>query len=248
MEEAHYQGRPSKRRKLGPSPHLDTLHSSPPLSSPLVVPATTLNSERTRAKPIRVSHGFRTIKVPNLNSYTYVPAPPKAVLLLEDFGDNIPGIIYRSPHYSRVIDLPERPQEYAGLSHHFQGGQGICGLDDWGDPTGLKSAIFRPSDVDPAEVSGWEYASGPPSVKEVDSWLASENGKLLEGVKLNKSRSQVSQVPLNQATTSKCLHQIEGPTQANIYGLKNTLGRTTSDAPRVRQAMALLSLEVFGKY
>ena len=42
--------------------------------------------------------------------------------------------------------------------------------------------------------------------------------------------------------------QIEGPTPANLYGLKNTLGTTTLDAPRERQVMALLSLEVFGNY
>jgi DNA polymerase zeta len=246
MEELHDQGRPSKRRKLSPSPHLDTLPSSPFFSSPLAVPATTLNSERTRAKPIRVSHAFRTIKVLNLNSYSYAHAPPKTLVLLEDFGDSIPGIIYRPPHYSRTSDIPERPQEYAGLSHHFRGGQGICGLEDWGDSSGLKSTAFRPSDIDPAEVGGWEYASGPPSMKEVNSWLASENGKALESVK-NRSRSQVGPVLFNQAATLKCLYQIEGPTQANIYGLKNTLGTTTSDAPRVRQPMALLSLEVFGE-
>lgn len=224
LEEADDQ--PSKRRKLSFISQPDASHSSSSTSSPLLVPAP--NSKRTLAKPIRVSYAFRSIKVLNLNSYTYAHAPPESLELLEALGDNIPNQIYRPPHYSRAWDIPERSQEYAGLLYHLQGGQGICGLEDWDVSSGLPDTLFRASDFDPAEVGGWEYASGPPSVKEVKVWIASQNDKLHANVQLCNSRSQ-----------------IEGPTQANVYGLKNTLGTTTLDAPRERQAMALLSLEVF---
>jgi len=202
----------------------------------------TSNPKHTLAKPIRVSYAFRTIKVLGLNSYTYAHAPPKTLELLEALGDNVPNKIYQPPHYSRAYDIPERTREYAGLSYHIQGGQGICGLQDWDDFSGLQEAAFR-SSFDPAEVGGWEYASGPPSVKEVKFWIASVDGKL---DKPSKSRSQVS--CQHSTTRLRCYFQIEGPTQANVYGLKDTLGTTTLDAPRERQAMALLSLEVFGEY
>lgn len=188
LEEADDQ--PSKRRKLSFISQPDASHSSSSTSSPLLVPAP--NSKRTLAKPIRVSYAFRSIKVLNLNSYTYAHAPPESLELLEALGDNIPNQIYRPPHYSRAWDIPERSQEYAGLLYHLQGGQGICGLEDWDVSSGLPDTLFRASDFDPAEVGGWEYASGPPSVKEVKVWIASQNDKLHANVQLCNSRSQVS--------------------------------------------------------
>lgn len=40
--------------------------------------------------------------------------------------------------------------------------------------------------------------------------------------------------------------QIEGPTQANIYGLKHTPGTLADPAVRERQTMTVFSCEVFG--
>ena len=149
------------------------------------------NSKRTLAKPVRVSYAFRTIKEPNLNRYTYAHAPPRTLELLEVLGDDIPNKIYQPPHYSRSCDIPERPQEYAGLLYHLQGGQGICGLEYWDEFVGSQETVFRAPEFDPAEVGGWEYASSPPSMKEVKHWIASQ-GDNLPKVQLSNSRSQVS--------------------------------------------------------
>jgi DNA polymerase zeta len=191
LEEADDHVRPSKRPKLSFNLHPDASHSFSYFSSPLLAPVP--NFKRTLAKPIRVSYAFRTVKVLNLNSYTYAHAPPKTPELLEALGDNVPDKVYRPPHYSRECDIPERPQEYAGLLYHIQGGQGISGLEDWDDFAELQETIFRASDFDPAEVEGWEYASGPPSVKEVKFWITSQDDKLHKNVQLSSSRSQVSQ-------------------------------------------------------
>jgi DNA polymerase zeta len=190
LEEVDDHARPSKRRKLSFNLHPDASQSLSSFSSPPLAPVP--DSKHTLAKLIRVSYAFRTIKVLNLNSYTYVHAPPNTLELLGVLGDNIPNKIYQPPHYSRLCDIPERPQEYAGLLYHLQGGQGICGLEDWDDFAGLQETVFRASEFDPAEVGGWEYASGPPSVKEVHYWIASQDDKLHENVQLSKSRSQVS--------------------------------------------------------
>lgn len=147
------------------------------------------SSKRTLAKPIRVSYAFRTIKVPNFNSYTYAHAPPKTLELLETLGDNIPNKIYQAPHYSRSCDIPERPQEYAGVLYHLQAGQGICGLQHWDE---LQETVSHELEFDPTEVGGWEYASGPPSMREVKHWIASQDDSLHNKIQLSYSRSQVS--------------------------------------------------------
>lgn len=175
----------SKRRRLDYNLHADALRS---FSSSSLAPVR--NTNRTLARPFRVSHAFRTISAPNLNRYTYAHAPPKTLELLETLGDDIPNKIYQLPYYSRACDISERSHEYAGLLYHLQG-QDTCALEEWDDFSRLQETMLYTSDFDPAEAAGWEYASCPPSIKEVSIWLISQGGGLHANVQLPNPRSQV---------------------------------------------------------
>ena len=117
------------------------------------------------------------------NAFTYAIAPPPASELLsslESYG--LPSKIYQDPHYSRAEDVPERPWEFAGLVYRLKKGDGLSALEEW-EPSSTtaplaKSAFAEDWNVfqdrfDRTGVGGWEYASTPPSVREVRRWLTS---------------------------------------------------------------------------
>ncbi len=82
----------------------------------------------------------------------------------------IPSKVYQNPYYSIESDAPERPREYAGLVFHLKGGTGVSVLEDF--QTGVAPEPSTSGHVlSGAGVHGWEYASLPPSVKEVRKWL-----------------------------------------------------------------------------
>jgi len=127
------------------------------------------------------------------NAYTYADAPPLASELqasMEQYG--LEDAMYRDPYYSNEFDVPENPREFAGLVYHLRGGEGPSFLKEWDDGCdkvkGKAPTDFR----EIAEIFGWEYASSPPSVREVKKWLQSDAGKLKAAVRDSKSQSQAS--------------------------------------------------------
>ncbi|KZT02722.1 uncharacterized protein LAESUDRAFT_399797 [Laetiporus sulphureus 93-53] len=167
------------------------------------------------------------------NLYVYAYLPPSAAELsasVDDFA--IPSKVYIDPHYSRASDAPERPREYAGLVFNLKGGKGLSVLEDWDSgsngPSSASLVSSSPTLSNSSRIHGWEYASCPPSAKEVRQWLR------------DHPRTH------NSAPTSVKKHsQIDGSTQANPYGLKGSPLKPAESAIRERQNMSLFSLEVF---
>ncbi|KAH9835559.1 uncharacterized protein C8Q71DRAFT_709525 [Rhodofomes roseus] len=162
--------------------------------------------------------------------YRYALPPPSATELLSSVDEHgIPSKVYTSPYYFRASDAPEKPREYAGLVFHLKGGAGLDTLEGFvsGTPSAWHATTGR-AKLDPADVTGWEYASAPPSAREVRRWLVSPQGRQ----------------HLNQARP-KQPSQIEGPTQANPYGMKATPLKSSKPSSRERQNMSTFSLEVF---
>ncbi|KAG6890396.1 hypothetical protein C0995_008750 [Termitomyces sp. Mi166 len=93
--------------------------------------------------------------------------------------------IYRPPHYSSSLDIPEQPKEYAGLVYHLKGGHGITYLDVWDGDGDTPDALHLSSHG----IGGWEYSSSPPSNQEIRQWLV-EDENAARGKNL-KMRSQV---------------------------------------------------------
>ncbi|KAJ7783795.1 hypothetical protein DFH07DRAFT_997017, partial [Mycena maculata] len=181
------------------------------------------------------------VNVINTNRYVYTPSSPSKSELLETVDiSGIPRKIYRRPFYSSDNDAPGRPREYGGVSHYIKGNEeSLENLDAWvehdADPLSQDDMFARSS---MSYSGGWEYSGTPPSVKQVKKYLASEEGKTPFKKSELGSRSQASPYPPKI--------QIDGPTQANIYGLRSAPGATAPAATvREKQRMTLLSLEIF---
>ena len=134
------------------------------------------------------------------NAFVYNIAPPLASELLSSLEfRGLPSKLYQDPYYSKAEDVPERPWEFAGLVYRLKKGDGLSVLEEWELTSPQESLTERtPAEdwnvfedrFDRTGVGGWEYASSPPSVREVRKWLASTARAQLS--KKPKSRSQAS--------------------------------------------------------
>ncbi len=162
-------GRPTKRRKLSPPPEdvVQSTVSSNPSSAPV------------SHSPSRLTPHTLPILYHGRNAYVYRSQPPTAAELVgstDQYG--IPSKVYRNPYYSKESDAPERPREYAGLVFHLKGGDGITDLEEWKPDESAPSVRGSPScALERTGVDGWEYASAPPSVKQVRKWLEEQKSR-----------------------------------------------------------------------
>jgi DNA polymerase zeta len=126
------------------------------------------------------------------NVYEYAKSPPSASLLATIEEYDLPEKIYRDPYYSKAEDASDVPWEFAGLTYHLKGGDGLNVLEEWGSSlrsTPRERNLFLDW-FDNVVTGGWEYAQSPPSVREVRVWLDSEAGRLTAHGRYT-SRSQV---------------------------------------------------------
>ena len=117
------------------------------------------------------------------NAFVYAIIPPPASELLSSLEyRGLPNKIYQDPHYSRAKDVPDRPWEFAGLVYRLENGDGLSALKEW-EISSNTAPLARNASAedrnmfqdrfDRTGVGGWEYASTPPSVREVRRWLTS---------------------------------------------------------------------------
>ena len=182
--------------------------------------------------------------------FVYSQLPPRTSALL----DSIPahGLLYKEyhdPHYSVSHDLPERPREYAGLVFDLTWGSGATYLPPWDVGESDKLAP-----LECVGVRGWEYAGWPPSHERIKKWLEKDKkymnsaGVSGRNERTEKSHPQVCFPKKHLRVVSMFIVcQIEGQTQSNVYGFKETPD-AQSDSARERQNMSVLSLEVFGTF
>jgi hypothetical protein len=152
---------------------------------------------------IQPSRAFDTCKAINTNRYVYSLPPPTVSELrdrLQALG--LPSKIYQAPYYSKDTDIPESSKEYAGLTYRLKGGRGIAWLEEWS--TSLSETLVHKSnknvELNPVGIGGWEYASLPPSAKEVRQSL-----ELLPSTSIlrkPKIRSQVKSISGHQISNA----------------------------------------------
>lgn len=117
------------------------------------------------------------------NTYAYSILPPNKAHITDTLDAyDIPNKIYQDAWYSKAIDAPEAPREYAGLLYYLKGGNGLNILEEWGSggSQGRKAEINinrRWKSLVPS--AGWEYASSPPSLREAKRWLTKTAGQQL---------------------------------------------------------------------
>jgi hypothetical protein len=143
------------------------------------------------------------------NAFVYAIAPPPASELLSDLESRgLPSKVYQDPHYSRAEDVPERPWEFAGLVYHLKKGDGLGVLEEW-ESSSTKEPMMKTTAAeernvfedrfDRTGVGGWEYASAPPSVRDVRRWL-----KSTAQVRICKKSQAQSQASEDACSLRKC--------------------------------------------
>ncbi|KAI9460572.1 hypothetical protein BJY52DRAFT_1203789 [Lactarius psammicola] len=161
--------RPTKRLKVAVEP--DTQE---PMSKLNLIPTKGRTVPRTQDPYIFTIQAKKEIK----NAFLYNITPPPASELLSSLESRgLPSKLYQDPYYSKADDVPERPWEFAGLVYCLKKGDGLSVLEEWESPSTHKSLtkgtpaedrnIFEDR-FDRTGVGGWEYASSPPSVREID--------------------------------------------------------------------------------
>lgn len=165
---AKESGRPKKRMRFNED---SIVIEAPSFISSDVVKAPVrriLNTQRPQAS-------LALAKRRSTNAYTYAHLPPSSADLLASVAAHgIPEKFYREPHYSKAEDASERSWEFAGLTYHLKGGDGLNILDEWVGFAQVSQEDDDPfrSFLDDDGVSGWEYTLSPPASREIERWLA----------------------------------------------------------------------------
>ncbi|TFL06544.1 hypothetical protein BDV98DRAFT_610115 [Pterulicium gracile] len=178
---------------------------------------------RTPVKPI-------TLSSHRLFAYSF-EAPTTTELLHSIQQYDIPARLYTGPHYSNEEDWSRQTNEVAGVIFTIPSGSGLRTLEPWQgdlDLTEVGEAIGLDVDrVRPEILSGWEYASLPPSFRQVKQWSGFNSYEA-------KSKANV-----------EGWSQIKGPTVANSYGMKKSPLISKIKSEKKSQHMSVLSLELF---
>jgi DNA polymerase zeta len=182
--------RPTKRLKVAVEPDTEE-----PMSRLNLFPTKGRTILHTRDPYIFTIQAKKELK----NAFVYNIAPPLASELLSSLESRgLPCKLYQDPYYSKAEDVPERPWEFAGLVYRLKKGDGLSVLEEWETTSAQESLKGAPVEdwnvfedrFDRTGVGGWEYASSPPSVREVRKWLTSTARTQL--FNKPKSRSQAS--------------------------------------------------------
>ncbi|KAH9065755.1 hypothetical protein EDB87DRAFT_1593004 [Lactarius vividus] len=220
--------RPMKRLKVAVE-----LNTQEPMSRLNLVPTKGRTIPRTQDPYIFTIQAKKEIK----NAFVYNITPPLASELLSTLESRgLPSKLYQDPYYSKAEDVPERPWEFAGLVYRLKKADGLGVLEEWESASTQELLTKKiPAEdrnvfedrFDKTGVGGWEYASSPPSVREVRKWL-----KSTARAKLSKKLQSRS--------------QIDGVTPVGPYGLKDTLPvQGGPSGVREKQTMTVFALEVF---
>jgi DNA polymerase zeta len=162
------ESRPLKKARIGPQTDLEATKN-------FGTPDSTTSPSSHPTERTCPTSSFSQILASEWETFAFVYArqPPLASELLSSMDIyRLPTKIYRNPYYSKASDAPERPREYAGLIYHLKGGNGLAVLEPWDDGTGTPPKVTT-RQLDSKGIGGWEFASTPPSVKVVRSWMES---------------------------------------------------------------------------
>ncbi|KAJ1311572.1 hypothetical protein OPQ81_010055 [Rhizoctonia solani] len=167
---------------------------------------------------------YRTSPAPAVRApvYEYNRRPPSVKELVGSLADyGLPSKIYQVPYYSNEEDIPKQPMRYAGRVYHIKGGNGVGSLEHWESDEAPAQILYNVP-----EITGWEYAGAPPSLRVVKKWLDSAPSQ------------DVRKVP------DMGRSQIEGRTQ-NTHGFKITQKKSGSSGALKKQTISAMSVEIF---
>ncbi|KAF7320333.1 DNA polymerase [Mycena kentingensis (nom. inval.)] len=211
---------------LAESPHQDR---PPPAKRRRITFMPDLEDKPLRSAAYLVSHRAMTLKNTTNkkigpNCYDYGTPPPSTAALRASMDDySIPSKIYQRPFFDCDGDVSDKPRQYGGVTYFVPGNpDSLSYLAEWTESQSSQSPVPRATTLPLS--SGWEYMKSPPSRRRAKTWLASN--------------------PHDSHRLCRPPSQVEGPTPANIYGLK-TMPDPGAGSVRGGAAMSILSLEIF---
>ncbi|KAF9574465.1 DNA polymerase zeta [Mortierella alpina] len=157
--------------------------------------------------------------------------PPTTQSLLSSFPElGLPNSVNQKPYFSNEADVPSKAKVFGGKEFRVQS-KGIkfmrpftSGLD-----LGKKSVPGK-------GFKFWEPLQSPPSQSEVKRWLKEEQERA-------KAKLRSTAEASTQQRREK-ISQIEGPTQKNPFGYKNSPAKVAGSMAIEKDFMDVLSLEV----
>ncbi|MCJ1356494.1 MAG: DNA polymerase zeta, partial [Icmadophila ericetorum] len=238
-QDPHTSDRLSQQQKSTRSPSPQSLTSGTTVGVKEVSPSflNTLSQIRT------------TFHIKRLQKIMSLAAAPPAMSdfprLMRDAGR--PHILYQDAHYSDEHDVPERVREYAGKEFKRMSNT-LPFLPDFNPsehPHGEKSpAAVLPINLERRSRSRrrswnlrtWEIDQRPPTLSEVQVWLADEAFRRPQEPSFTKRRE--SRIDRSERS------QVDGPTPGDPHGFKYSLRKESTSVRQETQYMSAMSLEV----
>jgi len=169
-----------------------------PLGSSTLPISSGMISQTSALAPVFASYltgVYQQCMTSGANRYLYREFPPSKIDLIAKIGA-LQAKIYQPPFYSNEADVSERSREFAGLVYHPKGGKGTAFLEEFMPVSESARSFYS---YPRFEVhSGWEFASFPPSRKEIRRWLKYE---MVYRKKLSSRKTPRSQVRFHLLTS-----------------------------------------------
>ncbi|KAK3811816.1 MAG: hypothetical protein J3Q66DRAFT_286513, partial [Benniella sp.] len=162
--------------------------------------------------------------------YQFSVAPPTTQELLSSFFDHgLPNIVHQKPHFSVESDVPSKAKVFGGKEFRLQS-KGIKTMQPFNSDIGIDKRVVQGEGF-----RFWVPNQTPPSRSEIQEWLKQEAERARP--------TRPSTEPSTQKRREQ-ISQIEGPTQKNPFGCKNTPTKIAASVAVEKDFMDVLSLEV----
>ncbi|KAF9292312.1 DNA polymerase zeta [Mortierella alpina] len=198
--------------------------------------STTATPSQPDASGVRWDPTPRPPSIPSPSSspsgaFQFSLPPPTTQDLLASFPElGLPSAVNQKPFFSNEADVPSKVKVFGGKEFRVQS-KGIKFMRPFtgGLDVGKKSAPGR-------GFKFWEPLQLPPSQSEVKRWLKEEQERA-------KAKLRSTAEASTQQRREK-ISQIEGPTQKNPFGYKNSPTKVAGSMAVEKDFMDVLSLEV----
>ncbi|KAG0360374.1 DNA polymerase zeta [Gamsiella multidivaricata] len=187
-------------------------------------------SQSTIPEPIPAETSVLHGSTPHI--YRFAIEPPTTQDLLHSFTEHgLPNVVYQKPYFSNEQDVPSKAKAFGGKEFRVQS-NGIKTMPIFNGALGLNKS-FLPGEG----FRFWEPIYSPPSRATIQSWLKEEEVRArlslrsAAGTSTQKRKERIS--------------QIEGPTQKNPFGYKNSPTKTAASVAVEKDFLDVLSLEVY---
>lgn len=167
--------------------------------------------------------------------YRFSAPPPTVHALQDSFArHDLPNLVHQKPYFSNEADVPSRVKVFGGKEFRLQS-HGLHTLKSFKSKLDLGYQQNQPSGPGTG-FKYWEPIQLPPSRAKIDEWLKEEDRRTKASL---RSAAEIS----TQKRREK-ISQIEGPTQKNPFGYKNSPTMVAGSVAIEKDFMDVLSMEI----